>query len=75
MKKARSGGVARCEYCGKKLVVQDEFGANADGNRVVLEIDGTQKRACRSCAERMSGGAAPPSLLGDAKSGRKLEPR
>jgi hypothetical protein len=47
---------ARCEYCGKRLVVQDERGENADGNRVVLEVDGSQKRACRSCADRLSMG-------------------
>jgi hypothetical protein len=46
----------RCDYCGKVLVVQDEQGNNADGNRVVLEVDGSQKRACRSCADRLSKG-------------------
>ena len=46
----------KCDYCGKRLVVQDRQGGNADGNRVVLEVDGSQKRACRSCAERLSMG-------------------
>jgi len=57
---------ARCEYCGKRLVVQDEQGGNADGNRVVLEVDGSQKRACRSCADRLSAGPSnqPPRAQG-----------
>ncbi|MGP8057942.1 MAG: hypothetical protein ACLP9K_10130 [Nitrososphaerales archaeon] len=45
---------ARCGYCGKKLVVQHERGENADGNIVVLETDGSRKRACRGCADRLS---------------------
>jgi hypothetical protein len=45
---------ARCEYCGKRLVVQGRNGKSADGNRVVLEVDGTRKRACRSCADMLS---------------------
>lgn len=51
----------RCEYCGKKLVVQDKNGQNADGNRVVLEVDGSRKRACRSCADRLSMTPQAPS--------------
>ena len=47
---------ARCEYCGKRLVVQGERGGSADGNRMVLEVDGSQKRACRNCADRLSVG-------------------
>jgi len=46
--------VDRCGYCGKRLVVQNELGENADGNRVVIEVDGSRKRACRSCAEILS---------------------
>ena len=46
----------RCDYCGKRLVVQDRQGESADGNRVVLEVDGSRKRACRSCADRLSMG-------------------
>jgi len=45
--------MAWCEYCGKKLNVQDEYGENLDGNRMVLEIDGSRKRACRRCADRL----------------------
>ena len=48
-----AASVPKCEYCGKKLVVQDEHGGG-DGNRVVLEVDGSQKRACKSCADRLS---------------------
>jgi len=44
----------KCEYCGKTLMVQDEQGGKADGNRVVLETDGSQKRACKNCADRLS---------------------
>jgi hypothetical protein len=44
----------RCDYCDKRLVVQDKQGGSADGNRVVLEVDGSRKRACRSCADRLS---------------------
>jgi|GEM_PF-2054288 ribosome-binding protein aMBF1 (putative translation factor) len=44
----------KCEYCGKILMVQDEEGRNADGNKVVLETDGSQKRACKNCADRLS---------------------
>ena len=61
----------RCEYCGKKLVVQDEQGRNADGNRVVLEVDGSQKRACRSCADRLSMGLSPGVPEDEGSSGSK----
>jgi len=54
MKTRTTHAVPKCEYCGKKLLVQDVHGENADGNRVVLEVDGTRKRACRSCAERLA---------------------
>jgi len=54
MRAGTAQSIARCEYCGKKLNVQDEQGANADGNRVVLEIDGSRKRACRICADKLS---------------------
>ena len=47
---------ARCEYCGKRLVVQGERGGSADGNIVVLEADGSRKRACRDCTDRLSMG-------------------
>jgi ribosome-binding protein aMBF1 (putative translation factor) len=47
----------RCAYCGKRLVVQNELGENADGNRVVIEVDGSRKRACRSCADMLSSGS------------------
>jgi len=46
--------MARCEYCGKRLVVQGKDGENLDGNRVVLEIDGSRRRACRRCADSLS---------------------
>lgn len=64
---------ARCEYCGKRLVVQDAQGGNADGNRVVLEVDGSQKRACRGCADRLSMnplGRAPQSQVASEAKGR-----
>jgi len=51
---------AICEYCGKRLEAQNEFGENVDGNRMVLEIDGSRKRVCRRCADRLS--AVPKRL-------------
>ena len=62
---------ARCEYCGKRLVVQDEQGENADGNRVVLEVDGSQKKACRSCADRLSTGLSDRMPQSEGASGAK----
>ncbi len=43
----------KCDYCGKVLMVQDELGKNADGNRMVLEANGSQKRACKNCADKL----------------------
>ena len=48
--------VAKCEYCGKRLVMQDKNGESVDGNRIVLEADGSRRRACKSCAEELSQG-------------------
>jgi len=45
---------AICEYCGKRLEAQNESGDNVDGNRMVLEIDGSRKRACRRCTDGLS---------------------
>ncbi|HYB75390.1 MAG TPA: hypothetical protein VEC08_00375 [Nitrososphaerales archaeon] len=58
----------RCEYCGKRLEVQSRDGENVDGNRVVLEIDGSRRRACRSCADSLS---TNPTEVGLQKVGRK----
>lgn len=57
-KKRRSGhqtsSTTRCGYCGRKIVVQDRQGEKADGNLMVLELDGSQKRVCRSGADGLS---------------------
>ncbi len=58
--------MARCEYCGKRLRVQNEDGENVDGNRVVLEIDGSRRRACRRCADSLS---MKPKGVGFQKNG------
>ena len=39
--------VTNCEYCDKKLVI-------LDGNKMVLEVNGSYRKACRGCAEKLS---------------------
>jgi hypothetical protein len=59
--------MARCDYCGKSLQVQSKDGENLDGNRVVLEVDGSRRRACRPCADSLS---MNPKGVGIQKIGR-----
>ena len=60
MRNRAASPVATCEYCGKKLVVQDKSGAFVDGNIVVLETDRSTKRVCKSCSEKLP--QRPPDL-------------
>lgn len=39
--------MTKCEYCGKRLV-------RMDGNRTVLEVNGSYRRACKGCAEELT---------------------
>jgi len=59
--------MAKCDYCGKKIVVQNEDGENVDGNRMVLEIDGSRRRVCRRCSNNLP---LNPKGVGFQKIGR-----
>ena len=46
--------VGKCEYCGKRLVI-------VDGNRIVPEVNGFYRRACKGCAEELTRDLVSPN--------------